>query len=110
MYLTCPLCRTEWVLTSRICASCDKIRHYMEIYSQNKILEILDKVLVVQQHKDKEVEKKEIENKIEIEQKAHFADIVRTIEQQSLKNAKIKTEVADDQVDYQKPLTRNSKK
>lgn len=50
MYLICPLCRDEWIFTTKICKSCDKIRYYMEIYSKSKILEILDKVLVVQQH------------------------------------------------------------
>jgi len=52
--LTCPMCREEWIFTTRICDECDTIRHYMEIYSRDKILEILDKVLVVQQHKEKE--------------------------------------------------------
>ena len=109
MYLTCPLCRIEWVVTSRICTSCDKIRHYMEIYSQSKILEILDKVLVVQQHKDKDKEIiKSIEDKIEIEQKAHFQDIVKTIELQSIRLAQNKKN-GDDQVDYEKPLTRTQK-
>lgn len=89
MYLTCPLCRDEWILTTRICVSCDKIRHYMEIYSQQKILEILDKVLVVQQHKE---------------------NIVKNIEKKTLEIVKNEKYVAGiDSNDYEKPSTRNQK-
>lgn len=53
-FLRCPICRDEWIITTSICENCDRIRHYMEIYSRDKILEILDSALVVQVHKDKE--------------------------------------------------------
>jgi len=51
-FLTCPVCRDEWIITTSICENCDRIRHYMEIYSRDKILEILDTALVVQVHKE----------------------------------------------------------
>lgn len=115
MYLTCPLCRDQWIITTRICTACDKIRHYMEIYSQSKILEILDKVLVVQQHKEiKEIKEAEkIDDKqIEINKENCMKEIIKTIEKQSLENVKNKKEkyiAGDDKVDYEKPMTRNQK-
>lgn len=115
MYLTCPLCRDEWIITTRICTPCDKIRHYMEIYSKSKILEILDKVLVVQQHKEnKEIKEAEkIDDKqIEINKENCMKEIIKTIEKQSLeivKNKKEKYIAGDDKVDYEKPMTRNQK-
>jgi len=100
MYLTCPLCRDEWIITTRICGSCDKIRHYMEIYSQSKILEILDKVLVVQQHKDNKLNDKELNDK-EIEQNKE--NCIKEIN-------KRKFVAGNDSEDYEKPTTRNQKK
>ena len=95
MILTCPLCRDEWIFTTRICVSCDKIRHYMEIYSQSKILEILDKVLVVQQHKDNKLNDKEIEQ--------NKQNCIKEIN-------KRKFVAGNDSEDYEKPTTRNQKK
>ena len=48
MTFTCPLCREEWLFTSRLCDSCDRIRHLMTIYDKKIIMDILDKTLVVQ--------------------------------------------------------------
>jgi len=59
--LSCPLCRTEWCITSKLCDKCNKVKHLMDIYSRDKVVEILEKVLVVEQFKDKvEEEKKQI--------------------------------------------------
>ena len=52
MSLTCPLCREEWILLSKLCPECDRIRFLMSIYSRDKILEILDKTLIVQKFKE----------------------------------------------------------
>ena len=54
MSLTCPLCRVEWILLSKLCPECDRIRFLMSIYSRDKILEILDKTLIVQKFKEGE--------------------------------------------------------
>ena len=117
MILTCPLCRDEWIFTTKICKSCDKIRYYMEIYSKSKILEILDKVLVVQQHKDNKKDDKKEEKlddkQIEINKENCMKEIIKTIEQQSLENVKNKKEnyiAGDDNIDYERPTTRNKKK
>jgi len=50
----CPVCRDEWIFTTRICSSCDRIRHLMTIYDKQIILDILDKTLVVQRFQDNE--------------------------------------------------------
>jgi hypothetical protein len=55
MSLTCPLCREEWILLSKLCPECDRIRFLMSIYSRDKILEILDKTLIVQKFKEGEI-------------------------------------------------------
>ena len=55
MSLTCPLCREEWILLSKLCPECDRIRFLMSIYSRDKILDILDKTLIVQKFKEEEV-------------------------------------------------------
>lgn len=54
MSLTCPLCRQEWILLSKLCPECDRIRFLMSVYSREKILEILDKTLIVQRFKEDE--------------------------------------------------------
>lgn len=50
----CPLCRCEWVLVSKLCTDCDRVRHLYSIYDKKVIMEILDKTLVVQKFKDDE--------------------------------------------------------
>ena len=57
MSLTCPLCRNEWIILSKLCIECDRIRYLMNLYSRQKVLDILDKTLVVQKFKEEEKEK-----------------------------------------------------
>ena len=45
---TCPIC-DEWVLRHRLCGDCDKIRQLCKIYTKERLLEVLDKTLVIQQ-------------------------------------------------------------
>ena len=54
MSFSCPLCREEWCFVAKLCESCDRVRYLMSIYSRDKILEILDKTLIVQQFKKTE--------------------------------------------------------
>ena len=62
MVFTCPLCRSEYIYISKLCCECDKIRFLMSVYNRETIINILNKVLVVQQFKQiKEEEKKEDE-------------------------------------------------
>lgn len=75
--LSCPLCRKEWCITSKLCDECNKVKHLMDIYSREKVIEILEKILVVEKFK----EHKEENN-----------------------NEKV---VADDKNDYDKPVTRS---
>ena len=78
--LSCPLCRKEWCITSKLCNDCNKIKHLMDIYSREKVIEILEKVLVVEKFK---------ENKKENE------------------TEKVET---NDNKDYDKPVTRSQYK
>ncbi len=53
---SCPLCRTEWCITSKLCDKCNKVKHLMDIYGRDKVVEILEKVLIVEQFKEKKEE------------------------------------------------------
>ena len=48
-FINCPLCE-EFTIYS-ICSECRKLRHYMSIYSRERILEILENVLIRSQDK-----------------------------------------------------------
>jgi len=65
MLLSCPICE-EWTIYS-VCNDCRKIRHYMSIYSKDRVIEILDSILSRQEDKQENKIKleicKEIENK-----------------------------------------------
>ena len=47
---SCPIC-DEWVIRHRLCGDCDKIRQLCKIYTKERLLEVLDKTLVIQQMK-----------------------------------------------------------
>lgn len=79
--LSCPVCE-EWTLFS-VCNDCRKIRHYMSIYSKDRVIEILDSILSRQQDKQENKIKfeicKEIENKKEVlNQKDHLMKELKT--------------------------------
>jgi len=57
MLLSCPICE-EWTIFS-VCNECRKIRHYMSIYSKDRVIEILDSILSRQEDKQ--------DNKIKVE-------------------------------------------
>jgi len=44
----CPICE-EIIITTKLCKDCERIRQLSKIYSRDKVIEVLDKVLVVQQ-------------------------------------------------------------
>lgn len=48
--LDCKLCH-EWSYNS-LCQDCEKIENLYKIYGKEKVLEILDKVMVIQKLKD----------------------------------------------------------
>ena len=62
---SCPICE-QWCLYS-VCDQCRKIRHYMNIYSKERVLEILNSIL--SRTEDKQDNKIKFEVKNEIEQK-----------------------------------------
>ena len=46
MVLTCALCESEFVFFSSVCCDCRRIKHIMNIYSKEEVLEVLEKILV----------------------------------------------------------------
>lgn len=50
----CKLCEQEYVFTTYICEDCRGIRHLMNIYNKEVVLEVLDKCLVIDKFKKKE--------------------------------------------------------
>ncbi len=49
---SCPIC-DDWVIRHKLCADCDRIRQLCKIYTKQKLLEVLDKTMVIQQMKAK---------------------------------------------------------
>ena len=43
--LYCKLCEEEIAILHSLCESCRKIKHYMNIYTKPRIIEILDNIL-----------------------------------------------------------------
>lgn len=41
----CKLCEEEYAILYSLCESCRKIKHYMNIYTKPRIIEILDNIL-----------------------------------------------------------------
>ncbi len=68
MLLSCPICE-GWSIYS-VCSDCRKIRHYMSIYSKERVIEILDSILSRTQDKQ--------ENKLKCEK---TKDIIKKSEE-----------------------------
>jgi len=45
--ITCPMCREEYLLYSKLCHDCEKIRHLMSIYGKETIIKVLNSNLIV---------------------------------------------------------------
>jgi len=63
----CYLCQDETVYTKYYCSSCEKIKRIINVYSKDKVLEILEKVCLrksekLQQYKVNDI-KKELDKK-----------------------------------------------
>ena len=46
MVFVCKMCESSSVYITYICEECRRIRHMMNLYSKEKVLEVLDTVLV----------------------------------------------------------------
>ena len=57
---SCALCEDEWCYTSRLCEKCRRIKHIMNIYSKDKVLEVVEKVLVRNEEHIENTIKKEV--------------------------------------------------
>ena len=62
MPFNCPLCRQNWIFTSKLCVDCEKIRHLIATYSLDTVNSVLEKVLVINQFKQEKI----LSNKIDI--------------------------------------------
>lgn len=49
---TCPVCDCWMLPHQKLCGQCDKVRQLCKIYGRDKLLEVLDKTMVIQQHRD----------------------------------------------------------
>lgn len=49
----CPICE-ETIITTKLCTDCETIRQLTKLYSKERVLEVLKKVLVVQQFANKD--------------------------------------------------------
>ena len=54
----CPICE-EIIITTKLCKDCERIRQLTKIYSRDKVIEVLNKVLVVKQFVPVKTEKQE---------------------------------------------------
>jgi hypothetical protein len=61
----CPVCVEEYIFTSRLCPSCQKIKHYCSIYSRARLMEVLDSVFSREEDKQNNKLKVEINKEIE---------------------------------------------
>lgn len=71
MFITCLLCQEEYSILKNHCVVCEKIKRIINVYSKEKVLEILDRVCLrksekLQDYKIKDI-KKEIEKDVEKE-------------------------------------------
>jgi hypothetical protein len=60
----CPIC-SDWILYGKTCVDCDKIRQLCKLYGKAKLLEILDKTMVIQQLKKTKTEEVKEEEVVE---------------------------------------------
>ena len=63
-YLTCPCCEESYTLYS-LCADCRRIRHFMSIYSKDRVIQILDNILSRTEDKQDNKVNEEIKEDIE---------------------------------------------
>jgi glutaredoxin len=65
--ITCPLCTQEYIFVASLCPKCVKVKHYMSVYSKDRVIDILDNVLSrTEEKQDNKIKleiKEEIENK-----------------------------------------------
>jgi len=55
MPFTCPLCCESYVIVASLCDDCKKAKHAMSLYGKEKVLDVIQKVLV---RNEKQIENK----------------------------------------------------
>ena len=51
MNFYCPLCEEEWIITTRLCNDCSKIKRFMKLYSKEIVCNMVSNVLLVNNDK-----------------------------------------------------------
>jgi hypothetical protein len=62
--LCCPLCEQNYTLYS-LCSECRRIRHFMSIYSKERVIKILDSILSRTEDKQDNKVNEEIKHDVE---------------------------------------------
>ena len=62
--ITCPLCEKNYTLYT-LCYDCRRIRHFMSIYSKERVIQILDNILSRTEDKQDNKVNEEIKEDIE---------------------------------------------
>jgi len=52
MSFTCPLCREEYCFIAKLCPACDKLRYIMASYSRDKVIEVVEKIFLIDKFKN----------------------------------------------------------
>jgi hypothetical protein len=86
MPFLCAMCEREYCFISKVCPECRKIKNFMNCYSRERVLEIIENVL--SRDIDKQENKIKVEIKKEIEKKEY-----------NLRTKKLKAKTDIDQVD-----------
>ena len=59
------MCEEETCLWTKVCPDCRRIKHYQNIYSKARVLEVLDNVLSRTQDKQENKIKEEVKKEVE---------------------------------------------
>ena len=62
--ISCPVCQENYTLYS-LCYDCRRIRHFMSIYSKERVIQILDNILSRKEDKQEVKVKQEIKEDVE---------------------------------------------
>ena len=68
---SCVLCQEEYSILKNHCVVCEKIKRIINVYSKDKVLDILDKVCLRKSEKLQEYKIKNIKNEIEKPKQEH---------------------------------------
>ena len=101
----CKLCEEEYAILYSLCESCRKIKHYMNIYTKPRIIEILDNILSRDIQKQNNKIKLEITEEIKNKEKK-TKELIENYE----KLKKLETQSKEDKLSEKKENKKINKK